>query len=305
MNFYYYLIHCNSIGDNIASFKKHYLAHKLAQEKQRKIIALVHTCTTEEVEEYVVKQGIALKSFACNTKLLDLYKEANLFQEYTFVEGINDRVYFKPHHKKTIQEVIFSFYGNKYTKEIDFIEDYPDFWNICHSLKKEDIVDFYKNQYVFLKNNSLANYNVIQYCSHHYDDMATDEFGKCVKRLSFEVVRSWIEKRKEKTFNFIGSQHDFNLTQSMINKLNNLYPSYRFINLCGDLNLKQCFSIIYNADFLLSTESFSGFLGGVFNIPSTLYFRYTNVEIMNMFIPQFEVLDSLKIISDSILREVD
>ena len=53
MNIYYYLIHCHSIGDNIASYKKHYLTYKLAKENNRKIVSVIHMCTLQEIQEYI------------------------------------------------------------------------------------------------------------------------------------------------------------------------------------------------------------------------------------------------------------
>ena len=243
MNIYYYLIHCNSIGDNIASYKKHYLTYKLAKENNRKIVSVIHMCTLEEIQEYIIKQNIVLDSFALNSNLIELYKKADLFNHHIVIEGINDRV--NKERNDVICRIIKNFYGNRNTNNVDFIENYPDFWNICNNLKKNDIVNFYKTQYSFLKRDSY-DYNIIQYCSNHYNLMTTDKYGKCVKRISFLNLCNWIENCEIKTFKFIGSYHDFVLTEEVINKLRIKYKDYNFINLCGEYDLEQTYSLIYN-----------------------------------------------------------
>jgi len=293
MNIYYYLIHCNSIGDNLASFRKHYLTYKLAKENNCKIVAIIHMCTTEEMKEYIIKQNIILDSFSLNTNLIELYKKANLFENYTIIEGINDRVY--SNYSSEISRIIKNFYGNKHTKEITFIEQYPNFWNICYDIKKDEIINFYKNQYNFLKKDTIKEYNIIQYCSNHYNLMSKDMYDKCVKRISFDNLCDWIEQSNLKIFKFIGSYHDYNLTNDIINRLITKYPNYVFLNLCGEHTLEETYSLIYNCKSLLCTESFSGFFAGLFDIPSIMYYRNTNLEVMNQFIPQFSILNSLKI----------
>ncbi len=303
MNIYYYLLHCNSLGDNLASFRKHFLTYKLAKENNCKIIAIIHMCTTDELREYIIKQNIVLDSFSLNSNLMELYKKANLFENYTVIEGINDRVY--SNHSDTISRIIKSFYGNKNTEEIIFIEKYPNFWNRCYDLQKDEIIDFYKTQYNFLKRDVIEQYNIIQYCSNHYNLMDKDIYNKCVKRISFDNLCDWIEKATFKTFKFIGTYHDYQLTQSMINRLITKYPDFKFINLCGECSLEETYSLIYNCKSLLCTESFSGFFSGLLDIPSIMYYRNTNLEIMNQFIPQFSVLDSLQIKLDVKLTDKD
>jgi len=303
MNIYYYLIHCNSIGDNLASFKKHYLAYKLSKENNCKIIAVVHICTTDEIKEYIVKQNIILDSFSLNENLMELYKKAKLFDNYTLIEGINDRVY--NNHSESISRIIRNFYGNKYTKEINFIEHYPDFWNIFYSIQKNEIVNFYKNQYKFLKKDTTEEYNIVQYCSNHYNLMVKDIYNKSVKRISFNNLCEWIEQSVIKIFKFIGSYHDYSLTDDVIKRLMIKYPHFIFINLCGEYTLEETYSLIYNCKSLLCTESFSGFFAGLLDIPSIMYYRNTNLEVMNQFIPQFKVLDSLQIKLDIKLTEKD
>ena len=293
MNIYYYLMHCNSIGDNLASFRKHYLTYKLAKENNCKIVSIVHMCTTEEMKEYIIKQNIILDSFSLNTNLMDLYKKANLFENYTIIEGINDRVY--SNYSSEISRIIKNFYGNKHTKEITFIEQYPNFWNICYDIKKDEIINFFKNQYKFLKKDTIKEYNIIQYCSNHYDLMSKDIYDKCVKRISFDNLCDWIEQSNLNIFKFIGSYHDYSLTNDIINRLITKYPNYVFLNLCGENTLEETYSLIYNCKSLLCTESFSGFFAGLLDIPSVMYYRYTNLEVMNQFIPQFSILNSLKI----------
>ena len=61
------------------------------------------------------------------------------------------------------------------------------------------------------------------------------------------------------------------------------------------LNNNNLVSLIYNCKSLLCTESFSGFFAGLLDIPSIMYYRNTNLEVMNQFIPQFSILNSLKI----------
>ena len=83
------------------------------------------------------------------------------------------------------------------------------------------------------------------------------------KRISFLNLCNWIENCEIKTFKFIGSYHDFVLTEEVINKLRIKYKDYNFINLCGEYDLEQTYSLIYNCKSLLSTESFSGFLSSL------------------------------------------
>ena len=148
-----------------------------------------------------------------------------------------------------------------------------------------------------------------------YAEQASQRLGGKVPPVA--ILSQWAGESKSgknvsANFNYAGikagpkdKKVDFVLTEEVINKLRIIYKDYNFINLCGEYDLEQTYSLIYNCKSLLSTESFSGFLSSLFDIPSLMYYRITNLEVMNQFIPQYSILDSLQIKSDVELTEND
>jgi hypothetical protein len=70
-------------------------------------------------------------------------------------------------------------------------------------------------------------------------------------------------------------------------------------------SIEESFQEIYNSTNVLSTESFVGLLGGIFNIPSKLYFRYNNLDIMSNFKNHMKLFNKLTIEPDKKLTEND
>ena len=303
MNIGYFSMHCSSIGDTIAAARLFYSIRQYAIQKNLKIIGILHITLFDQLVSLVNTKKIDPID-SIYTPFLNLQKKAKLIDDFTFISGIdNDNINIRENNE-IVKEVIKRYFATK-NDQIERILDSNEFHAIYNNIKKEEIVYFYTNQFNFLKKDIVDSYGIIQYCSYHYRKENLDEYNKCYKRISFENIKKWIDETKLKTYKFIGSQYDENDTIYVINKLKFIYTDINFINLCGMTLIEDAFKEIYNSTDVLSTESYVGLLGGVFNKPSKLYFRYNNLKVMNDFKNHMIDFNKLMIEPDKKLTEND
>lgn len=302
MNIGYFNVHCNSIGDTIANAKLYFAINKYSNEKNIKTVAILHII---DFDEFFIKRSININPLnSIHTPFLNFQKKAGLINDFTFIHGIDGVNINKKTNDEIVKNVIKMFFAKKNIK-IERILDSHRFHEIYNNINQDEIIDFYTKQFNFLEQKTPENYGIIQYCSFHYNKQNTDQYKKCYKRISFENIKKWINETNLKIYKFIGSEEDENESSMIIKKLNEIYKNIKFINLCGETLIEEVFQEIYNSKNVLSTESFVGLVGGIFNKSSKLYFTHNNTKVMEDFKNHMKIFDQLIIERDEILNQND
>jgi hypothetical protein len=297
-------MNANSIGDTVAGARLFFALYHYAQLKQLRKIAILHIAN--QIELKLTCEGQIDSTWAIYTELLTLYKKANILDDFTYICGISDEIKDNPSSRQKIEDTIKHYFSKRNASIECMLDNKLELWNHFHSIISSDaIIKFYQERFAFLKEDITENYNIVQYCSHHYSPHHVDKFAKCHKRISFSNLTNWIESNNIIVNKFVGSTIDYDLTQRCIEKLQPLYPNKIFINMCGDLYLEDTFKQIYNASNVLSTESFAGLLGGVFNKPSIIYFRHELVQTLLNFKSGLDLFPNLTMKLDNVLTEND